>query len=242
MIFLNQFVQSSIHKLEDKENIGFFSERRISNHSLKKSRVGYVDAHTTVPEDIFNNHENCDVAKCDYCRFRGWFLKDDISRFEDHILFPLTDFKNRVVGFQIRSLKKKNFETFLLKNDLTPVLFKSETAIRSIYESSECWVVEGPMDLLSLIEVGVDNSVAIMTNNMSRNQIRWLRRLSDKFYLATDSDEAGILGANNARKRLGEDVCERIKWTQYPECKDMNDLLKVIGPKKLRKFVEGVIE
>lgn len=241
MDFLERFISISSEQVGIEESLKYFNGRSISLPTLTGARVGYIDRSFPFLEDLFDEHEGCSVEKCDYCRFVLWFYKDGKSRFDGHVVFPLTDFKNRVVGFSLRGLKKKSFESFVVRKENVPVLFKSQIGVRSSYENDSCWIVEGPVDLLSLNEVGILNAIAIMTNNMSRNQIRWMKRLSSNFMLAMDSDEAGTLGANNARIRLGSELCTRIKWSQYSECKDMNDLLNHMGKSKFKQWVLGVI-
>lgn len=239
MGFLDDLILNSSNRLEDNSSIDFFRNRHISIDACRKARVGYVDVTTDAGQDPFNDHSECDLNKCDYCRFNAWFYKDRECRFHNHVLFPLTDFKNRVVGLSLRGIDKKSFESFILRRDSNAVLFKTSEGTRKIYEANAVYITEGPMDLLSLIESGIDNSLAIMTNNMSQNQIKWINRVSDNYYLAMDQDEAGNMGANNAKRKLGENNCARIKWNEFPKCKDLNDLLLECGPVRLKKIVLG---
>jgi len=244
MSFLDQVVSIAESSVDHPDCLSFFSSRGISPDSIKKARVGFIDKDFPLVEDHIESHEYCHGdLKCDYCRFKNWFYwersGEQSCRFSKYVLFPLTDFKNRIVGFSLRGVEKKSFESFLSRRDFNAVLFKTTDATRESYEQGCIWIVEGPMDLLSMTEVGLINSVAIMTNNLSRNQTKWIKRVSDRFYLAMDADEAGNLGASNAKIRFGESNCKRIKWSQYSQCKDMNDLLKKLGPTKLRKLLDG---
>lgn len=239
MGFLEDLVEYSSNRVEEESSLEFFRGRSISLQACFLSRVGFVDGETPFFEDPFRNHEDCDINRCDYCRFTSWFYKGKECRFNGHVLFPLTDFKNRVIGFSLRGIKKKSFESFLTRRDTSAVLFKSTRAISEIYEQNAVYITEGPVDLLSLLEAEIPNSVAIMTNNMSKNQVRWLNRISDHFYLAMDQDEAGNLGSQNAKYRLGDSNCTRIKWNEYSKCKDLNDLLSTVGKGRFRKIVLG---
>ena len=230
--------------VDDPDCLSFFSSRGISPESIKKARVGFINRDFPIIDDHIESHISCNGdVKCDYCRFKNWFYWERSGevtcRFSKYVLFPLTDFKNRVTGFSLRGVEKKSFESFLSRRDFNAVIFKTTDAIRESYGQDSIWIVEGPLDLLSMAEVGVHNSVAIMTNNLSRNQTKWVKRISDRFYLAMDADEAGNLGASNARIRFGESNCKRIKWNQHSQCKDMNDLLRKLGPNKLRNLLDG---
>jgi len=237
--FLDDLVNDAAAAIESEDSITYFQNRGIGVSSLKKCRVGYIDSPYVRVNDS-SHSSDCDEAKCEFCKFRKWFyFKPDYEkcRFNNSIIFPLTDFKNRVTGITIRSIKEKKFESYVLDRDNNAILFKPDSAVRKTWDLKQIWITEGPVDGLSLVEASVDNVMSIMTNNMSRNQIRWLRRLSEDYILALDHDEAGRLGFDNAKERLGDLNVKKFSWNNHLDCKDLNDLLRKVGVSQLRYMV-----
>jgi len=109
--------------------------------------------------------------------------------------------------------------------------------IDGIRDKDTCYIVEGEMDALSLIEVGVDNVISV-PNGANKN-LEWLDEIwegwiEDKstIYIAVDNDTKGVELRNNLVARLGAERCMTVGWTDG--CKDANDVLKSHGRQALQ--------
>jgi twinkle protein len=106
--------------------------------------------------------------------------------------------------------------------------------INSIIGETECWIVEGEMDVLALYEIGIKNAISI-PNGANDNDNYWInseKYLSNitKFYIATDKDQSGNNVAEKIAQRLGRYRCVRVLF----DGKDANeDLIKGVLSKSI---------
>jgi len=99
----------------------------------------------------------------------------------------------------------------------------------SIANTSECVIVEGEMDVLSLHEAGVKNVVSVPNGaTLGNNNLDYLDNCIDyfvdkeKIIIAVDNDEAGQALQAELIRRLGAEVCY---VADFSPCKDANEYL-----------------
>lgn len=98
--------------------------------------------------------------------------------------------------------------------------------INSVIGAKECYIVEGEIDALSIIQIGIENVVSV-PNGANDNDAYWINsepylKSIEKFYIATDRDGKGEELAEKMAQRLGRWRCERVLF----EGKDANEDLK----------------
>ena len=71
------------------------------------------------------------------------------------------------------------------------VLYGIDSAKKSISHEKKVIVVEGQMDVISLHQAGIENTVGISGTALTESHIRLIRRLTDQVYLCLDRDSAG---------------------------------------------------
>ena len=118
--------------------------------------------------------------------------------FQRRLVFPLADARGRVVAFQARRLheddplKAKYVNTpeteLFRKGD---VLYGLDKARAAIAKDDRAIVVEGNTDVIALRQAGLDPVVACMGTALTEQQLRELRRLTARLWLAFDGDAAG---------------------------------------------------
>jgi len=125
---------------------------------------------------------------------------------------------------------QKNFKLF---KDAELILYNLD----SIAESDECYVVEGEMDVLSLVHSGVDNVASVPNGaNLKTNNLTYLDNCYESFankkriILATDNDQPGRRLRDELAERLGVERCVFIDFGTY---KDFNEVFMAEG-------IEGV--
>jgi DNA primase len=118
--------------------------------------------------------------------------------FERRLVFPLTDGRGRVLGFQARRLhdddplQPKYVNTaeseLFTKGDVVYGLSLAKTVMSR--EDRAC-VVEGNTDVIALRQAGFQPVVACMGTALTEHQLRELGRLTKRLWLAFDGDAAG---------------------------------------------------
>ncbi len=136
------------------------------------------------------------------------------DRFRKRILFPIRDHRGHTIGFGGRVLDDgvpkylNSPQTPLF--DKSSVLFGLDLARQGIRTSGEVVIVEGYMDVLMAHQCGINNVVAQMGTALTEAQLRSLKRHTQRFILALDSDTAGdqatLRGLDVARQVLDREL------------------------------------
>ena len=125
---------------------------------------------------------------------RGYY-----DRFRDRIVFPILDINKDVIGFGGRVLDDSLPK--YLNSPETPVYNKSRSLYGLYTAKDKCrathtiFIVEGYLDLISLHQHGIENSVATLGTALTEDHVRLLTRYASRMVLVYDSDEAGIRSA-----------------------------------------------
>jgi DNA primase len=136
------------------------------------------------------------------------------DRFRGRVVFPIRDHRGRVLGFGGRILgdgvpKYLNSPQTPLF-DKSSVLFGLDQAKEGIRTAGEAVIVEGYMDVLMAHQHGINNVVAQMGTALTEAQLRLLKRHTQQFVLALDSDVAGdqatLRGLDVARQVMDREV------------------------------------
>ena len=113
--------------------------------------------------------------------------------------------------------------------------------INSLVGHSDCIIVEGEMDALSLYEVGITNVVSVPNGaTLNTNNLDYLDSCIDyftdkeKIIIAVDTDEAGLALQRELVRRLGAEVCYLVT---FDDCKDANEYLTKYGDTALIKKI-----
>jgi DNA primase len=118
--------------------------------------------------------------------------------FQRRIVFPLTDARGRVRGFQARKLHDDDPLQAKYVNSPEGELFRKgdllyglDTARQAIAREDRGAVVEGNTDVIALRQAGFAPVVASMGTALTEAQLRELARLTKRLFLCFDSDAAG---------------------------------------------------
>jgi DNA primase len=118
--------------------------------------------------------------------------------FQRRLMFPLADFRGRIVGFQARKLyeddplrgKYVNTQESELFHK-SAVVYGLDKARSAITREDRAYVVEGNTDVIALRQAGFEPVVACMGTALTEQQLLELGRLTKRLWLAFDGDAAG---------------------------------------------------
>jgi len=259
--FVDHFVNwAHDNLLERDEACEYLLGRGVSREQWDKHKIGYVAGDFEVDPYADPGHsEICHNRKkkqlwCDSCRYRLWssvwegeegeYKKQIVGRrIRDGVVLPLTDFTGNCVGFQVRLLKEKSYNTFTINRRPHGYFFGIGPNISSIWSKKVVWVTEGPFDQL-IIERLVDKAaIALTTNVPGVGQTRFLRRFVSTVYVCLDLDKAGRDGVASLTQRLNDVVyVNNIKYPKMrPSDKDVGDLWRRVGDVKFREYFSGIM-
>lgn len=175
---------------------------------------------------------------------RNWFPQT--GREEDCVVFPYR------VGGQVVNNKYRTFDKhFRQDKDAESVLYN----IDAVVGMDRIIVVEGEMDVLSLLEVGyrhvvsLPNGAPATVGNHPDRSLKRLQPLVDaiadrlgemgEWIIATDGDPPGNALAEEIVRRVGREKCRRVHWPAGT--KDANEALVSQGREILVEVVEAAI-
>ena len=249
------FLDWANHSLADSEKArDYLQGRGVSASQMTAHRLGYVGEDYDVDPSQDSGHgEQCSDREkkhlwCDSCHFRSWSSTWEANeeggpktrkpgrRIRDSVVFPLTSYSGNNIGFQIRHLDRKEYDTFALRNRPEGFFFCNPANIASVWASQTAAIVEGPGDHMIYERLVDTNVLGLTTSGVSKLQLRFLRRFVRKIILVLDRDEAGIKGAQSfIQQHATEFDTSIVKYPSLqPKDKDPGDFWKRVGDERFR--------
>ncbi|MGL6278730.1 MAG: DNA primase [Gaiella sp.] len=118
--------------------------------------------------------------------------------FPFRLMFPLTDARGRVIGFQARKLREDDPLRGKYVNTPEGELFKKSAVLYGLHlarpaiaKQDRAVVVEGNTDVIALRQAGFEPVVASMGTALTEQHVRELGRLTRRLVLCFDADAAG---------------------------------------------------
>lgn len=173
------------------------------------------------------------------------------DRFRHRLMIPIRDPQGRVIGFGARALTSDQVPKYLnspqtIIFDKSATLYGLDLARKHIREVDQAVIVEGYMDVIQAHQRGARNLVAQMGTALTEQQLKILKRTTNNFVLALDSDTAGnaatLRGINVARDALEREQVPvptakgliryesrleaNIRIAELPAGKDPDDIIK----------------
>ncbi len=117
------------------------------------------------------------------------------DRFRNRIVFPIYNVSHRIMGFGGRIISEgepkylNSPESFIYQKRRN--LYGLQTALKYIKKENRVIIVEGYIDLLSLHQAGIKNTVAALGTALTEQQIQILKRYTSNIITVFDSDPSG---------------------------------------------------
>ncbi len=130
---------------------------------------------------------------------------DSFDYFRDRVMFPIGDRQGRVIGFGARALG--DIKPKYLNSPETPlfhkgrVLYNLALAREAARDAGTLVVVEGYMDVITMVEAGFGHAVAPLGTALAETQMQLLWRFAAEPILCFDGDAAGLRAAQAAADR-----------------------------------------
>jgi DNA primase len=199
--------QENLNETREGKAIGmsYFKERGFREDIIKKFELGY----SLESRNAFSQKALKDGYKEEFLLETGLSIKGEQSifdRFSGRVMFPIHSLSGKVIAFSGRALKTDRNRP-LAKYVNSPeseiyhkgnVLYGIFQAKNSIVRCRKCILVEGNVDVISLHQAGIDNTVATCGTALTDEQVRMIKRFADNVTVMYDGDAAGIKAALRA--------------------------------------------
>src|SRR5690242_7044474 len=166
------------------------------------------------------------------------------DRFRDRVMFPITDWRGRVIAFGGRALEK-DVSAKYLNSPETPLFHKGATlyniagARKAAHDGAPIVAVEGYTDVIAMVTAGFEATVAPLGTALTAEQLALMWRLADEPVLCFDGDDAGRRAAYRALD-LALPLLKpgkSLKFASLPDGQDPDDLARSGG----RDAIEDVL-
>lgn len=122
-----------------------------------------------------------------------------VCRFAGRVIFPYYSLSGKVVAFGGRILQRVDHAFKKYVNSPESMIYHKGDLLYGIFQAKnditkrdKCYIVEGNVDVLSMAQAGLGNTVASAGTALTANQIHMIRRFTKNVVLMYDGDEAGI--------------------------------------------------
>ena len=195
--------------------------------SFRDSNTENVEVDYTTPPQQWQNYTKLSDGLVKYCSDRG-------IRQETLMHFGITEEKqyqpsrqkevNNIVFnyFEGDKLVNKKYRSggkdFTQTKNGKPLFYN----VNSIIGEKECYIVEGEFDVLAMYEAGIKNVISLPNGANDRDDV-WINSEKyikdiERFIIATDNDEKGVIVRDKIAQRLGRYRCVFLEF----EHKDAN--------------------
>jgi len=238
------FFEQSLRQGEGRAARDYLNQRGLDEALLRRFRLGYA----ADSRDGLREHLNRAGYSLDMMERAGLLISgDDVSvpydRFRHRIIFPISDLKNRIIGFGGRAMSDKarakylnSPETELFhKGNILYNFAAARQALRAksvdVEQTKSLIVVEGYMDVIGLARAGFDEVVAPLGTAMTPEQLQLLWRTCPTPTLCFDGDAAGFSAALRALDRALPLLKTgfSLQFMLLPAGKDPDDLVREGG-------------
>ena len=159
-------------------------------------------------------------------------------------MFPFLSVSGKVVGFSGR-LMVKNDKVGKYVNSPTSLIYEKHNELFGLYQAKQaisknnsCYLVEGQMDVIQLVQSGIENVVASGGTALTTNQIRLLHRFTEHITLLYDGDKAGIKAAIRGIDMMLEEGLN-VRIILLPEGEDPDSFAKTHNASDLQAFLDN---
>jgi len=205
---------------ENSDKLAYVKRRGITDATIESFQLGFSGD----PRWLWNTLKARGMSDKDILD-TGIFVSAHRDKFYGRIIFPICNYTGNVVAFTGRIVDQ--WEPKYLKSPASRIFNKSEIlyglhlAKKEIQSKGYAIIVEWQMDTVKLHQAGYTNAVGISGTALTKEHIRFLRRLTSKVYLCLDSDKAGVNATfSSLESLLGEEMdCKiiRIEWGNDPD-------------------------
>ena len=208
-----KFFEANLASRAGARGRGYLADRAITSATQLKFRLGYASG------EQYALKEHLGAAKIPVedmveagLLVAGEEIAVPYDRFRDRVMFPISDWRGRVIAFGGRALEK-DVPAKYLNSPETPLFHKgatlyniaaARTAAHNAGKSGEdnlsgrVIAVEGYIDVIAMVTAGYEATVAPLGTALTTDQLALMWRMADEPILCFDGDAAGRRAAYRA--------------------------------------------
>ncbi len=242
-----KFFEATLAGRTGAKGRGYLADRALDSATQLKFRLGYAPGERFALKEHLGSQGVSveDMVEC------GMLIAgDDIpvpyDRFRDRVMFPITDFRGRIIAFGGRALSPDAPAKYLNSPE-TPLfhkgsnLYNGAAARQAVHDGAQLIVVEGYVDVIAMVLAGYPAAVAPLGTALTEDQLGLLWKMTDEPILCFDGDKAGMRAAFRAadlampRLKPGKSL----RFALLPDGQDPDDLYRSGGREAIGEVLSG---
>ena len=223
--------------------LSYFHGRGLSDEVIKRFGLGYcLDEWSNFTDHALKNGYSLQVLE----KTGLTIVKEDTGKQYDRVrgrvMFPIYSISGRVLGFSGRVLTTEKQAAKYVNSPDSDIYNKSRIlyglyqARAAIAKADKCYLVEGNVDVISMHQSGVENTVASCGTSLTTEQIRLLKRYTPNVTVLYDGDKAGIKAALRAIDLLFAEGMH-VRLVLFPDGEDPDSYAQKYGSTQLQEFL-----
>lgn len=249
LFHVSEFAQKHFADLLYNDEMGraiglsYFHSRGLSDDVIKTFGLGYcMDEWSAFTDYALKNGYSQNILE----KSGLTIVKEDngrrYDRFRGRVMFPIYSISGRVLGFSGRVLSKEKQAAKYVNSPDSEIYNKSHIlyglyqARNAISRNDKCYLVEGNIDVISMYQSGIQNSVASCGTSLTTEQIRLIKRYTQNITVLYDGDAAGIKAALRAVNMLFEEGMH-VRVVLFPDGEDPDSYAQKYGSTQLQEYL-----
>ena len=223
--------------------LSYFHGRGLSDEVIKRFGLGFcLDEWSNFTDHALKNGYSLQVLE----KTGLTIVKEEgdkkYDRFRGRVMFPIYSISGRVLGFSGRVLTSEKQAAKYVNSPDSDIYNKSRIlyglyqARTAIAKANKCYLVEGNVDVISMHQSGVENTVASCGTSLTTEQIRLIKRFTSNVTVLYDGDSAGIKAALRAIDLLFAEGMH-VRLVLFPDGEDPDSYAQKYGSTKLQEFL-----
>ncbi len=244
MDYATKIFQNNLNSKEGIKAKEYLLNRGITDKIIKDFRIGLALDDNTYLYNVLTK-KNYDINLLDEL---GLITKDGIKgydKFQNRIMFPLTDLQGNTVGYTGRIYNGEDSAKYI--NTKETKIYKKGNTLFNYYNaknyirSEKCAIlVEGNMDAIRVYSSGIYNVLALMGTSITKEQVDILKKLRVPIILMLDNDNAGALATMNVGSELEKENVV-VKVVRLEGAKDPDEYIIKYGIDKFKNTIANSI-
>jgi DNA primase len=240
-----KFFEESLQARTGARARGYLADRGLAPATIARFRIGYAPAERFALKEYLGAKG---VPVEDMVEAGLLVSGDDIplpyDRFRERVMFPIADFRGRIVAFGGRALDP-DVSAKYLNSPETPLfrkgglLYNGAAARAATQKGASLIVVEGYVDAIAMVSAGFEATVAPLGTALTEDQLVLLWRMTEEPILCFDGDAAGRRAAYRAVDLALPLLApgKSLRFASLPEGQDPDDLIKNGGTEAMREVL-----
>ena len=250
--FANKWFQEQLTQTPEGSAIAlsYLRQRGLRDDIIKLFQIGYAPEKTKFWEIakkagynekyLLNDAANPPYVGTGICaKSQDGRLYD---RFRGRVIFPFISVSGKIVGFAGRILVQ-NDKAGKYVNSPTSLIYEKHNELFGLYQAKQeisrndaCYLVEGQMDVIQLVQSGIKNVVASGGTALTYQQIRLIHRFTENINLLYDGDKAGIKAAMRGIDMMLEEGLN-VRIILLPDGEDPDSFARKTNAADLQEFL-----